>query len=138
MDEINKLLASKLANIEHRIDKLTCMLKTLLSKNIHFIREITVNWVENPSIKLGGIIDCGALLTVSGLKWVEAYIHRNGLRWEDLNRGSSKERFRFGDGGPMATKMTVQMPFKITDLLGKEITIKIKVYVVDAKVPLLI
>ena len=52
--------------------------------------------------------------------------------------GKSKERFRFGDGGPMATKMTVRVPLKITDLLGKERTIKIKVYVVYAKVPLLI
>ena len=38
----------------------------------------------------------------------------------------------------MATKMTVQVPFKITDMFGKDKTIKIKVFVVDAKVPLLI
>ena len=52
--------------------------------------------------------------------------------------GKSRERFRFGDGGPMATKMTVQVPFKIKDMLGEDKTINFKVYVVDAKVPLLI
>ena len=137
-NEINKVLTSKLAIIQQRIDKLTYMLKTLLTKNIHFIREISVNWVENPNRKLGGIIDCGAILTVSGLQWVEAYINRNGLNWEDLDRGSSKERFCFGDGGPMNTKITVHLPFKITDQLGKNTIIKIKVYMVDALVPLLI
>ena len=117
---------------------MTDMLKTLLTKNIHFIKEITVNWVENPNRKLGGIIDCGAILTLSGFQWVDSYIKRNGLKWEDLDRNSSKERFRFGDGAPMNTRTTVILPFKITDQHGKNTIIKIKVYVVDALVPLLI
>ena len=65
--EITNMLTAKLAIIEKRVDKLTDMFKTLLTKNIHFIKEITVNWVENPNRKLGGIIDCGAILTVSGI-----------------------------------------------------------------------
>ena len=60
------------------------------------------------------------------------------MRWDDLDKNSSKERFRFGDGAPMNTRTTVVLPFKITDQQGTNTIIKIKVYVVDASVPLLI
>ena len=137
-NEITNNLTAKLAILEKRIDKLIDMFKALLIKNTHFIKEITVNWVENPNRKLGGIIDCGAILTVSGTGWVDSYIKRNGLRWDALTMTSSKERFRFGDGAPMNTKTTVVLPLKITDQEGKNTIIKLKVYVVQASVPLLI
>ena len=73
---------------------LTNLIKTLISKNINFIKPVEVNWIENPRKKLEGILDYGAILTVSGLSWMEAYINRNKLTWEDLDLGKSKERFR--------------------------------------------
>ena len=137
-NEITNNLTAKLAILEKRIDKLIDMFKALLIKNTHFIKEITINWVENPNRKLSGIIDCGAILTVSGTGWVDSYIKRNGLKWDTLTTTSSKERFRFGDGAPMNTKTTVVLPLKITDREGKNTIIKLKVYVVQASVPLLI
>ena len=80
LDEIHNILNSKLVKIELRIDRLAKMMKTLLSKNINFINEIEVHWIENPGIKLGGILDYVAILTVSGLIWMEAYINRNNLQ----------------------------------------------------------
>ena len=137
-DEINTILIPRLSKIETRLERLTELMKKFISKRINFIKAVKINWIENPKKKLGGILDYGAILTVSGADWTEAYIKRNNLNWEDLDPGKSTERFRFGDGGPMSTKMTVRVPFIVTDAYGNDRMIKIKVYVVNAKVPLLV
>ena len=144
-DDVATKLGPKLGKMEDDIRKNTATLSAIkeavdkiCANQIHYIEPLDIYWVDNPGAKMGGIMDVGAVLTASGLEWMEVYVKKNGLDWNNLRVGKSGQRFRFGDGSSMPTEMTVVIPVSLTDVNGEMKEMELKVWVVKANIPLLI
>ena len=111
-DDVATKLEPKLKKMEDDIKKIKEAVDKISANQTHFIRPLATYWVDNPEAKMGGTMDVGAVLTASGLKWMIAYIKKNGLDWNQLKVGKSGQRFRFGDGHTMPTEMTVVIPVR--------------------------
>ena len=88
-DDVATKLEPKLKKMEDDIKKIKEAVDKISANQTHFIRPLDTYWVDNPKAKMGGTMDVGAVLTASGLKWMKAYVKKNGLDWNNLRIGKS-------------------------------------------------
>ena len=83
------------------------------------------------------ILDLGAPVSVSGKKWMEEYLKKHGLKLQELNTVRCYQKMTFGPSKQYISRLKVELPVSVQDLHGKEDTLKVQTYVVEADVPFL-
>ena len=112
-------------------------------------KELNVNWCEES--KENGeaqvsvteksnqvmILDLGAPVSVAGNKWIEQYLKDHGLELKKLNTVECYQKLTFGPSKQYISNLKIELPVLVRDLHGKEDTLKVPTYVVEADVPFL-
>merc|ERR1712121_161662 len=112
-------------------------------------KELNVNWCkehkENEEAQEKGseqnnqimILDLGAPVSVSGRKWMEEYLERHGMTLQDLNQVRCYQKMTFGPSRQYISRLKVELPVTVRDMDGKEETLKVQTYIVEADLPFL-
>ena len=70
---------------------------------------------------------------------MESYLKKEGMKWSDVKMGLSEEKFRFGPGKEIYPKLKkCELLFNISDVEGKKLMFTLKVFIIEAQVPLLL
>merc|ERR1712240_1007388 len=113
------------------------------------VKELNVNWCkehkENEEIQEKGseqdnqimILYLGAPVSVSGRKWMEEYLERHGMTLQELNQVRCYQKMTFGPRRQYISRLKVELPVLVQDVNGKEDTLKVHTYIVEADVPFL-
>ena len=112
-------------------------------------KELNINWCreykENEGVQVKGseqsnqimILDLGAPVSVSGKKWMEEYLEKHGMKLQELNKVRCYQKMTFGPSKQYISRLKIELPVSVQDLHGKEDTLKVPTYVVEADVPFL-
>merc|ERR1712240_448149 len=112
-------------------------------------KELNVNWCkehkENEEAQEKGseqnnqimILDLGAPVSVSGRKWMKEYLERHGMTLQNLNQVRCYQKMTFGPSRQYISRLKVELPVTVQNVNGKEETLKIQTYIVEADVPFL-
>ena len=112
-------------------------------------KELNVNWCkeykENERVQVKGseqsnqimILDLGAPVSVSGKKWMEEYLEKHGMELQELNKVRCYQKMTFGPSRQYISRLKVELPVTVQDVNGKEDTLKVHTYIVEADVPFL-
>ena len=87
---------------------------------------------------LGGSVDSGAPKNVSSRHYVEEYMIEYGISEDDVVRTKTNKRFTFGPSKVFESEEVIELPMFLENENGEEVLEKAEVYVVDARIPLLI
>merc|ERR1711873_262862 len=113
------------------------------------VKELNVNWCkehkENEEAQEKGseqnnqimILDLGDPVSVSGRKWMEEYLERHGMTLQDLNQVRCYQKMTFGLSRQYISRLKVDLQVTVRDVNGKEDTLKVQTYIVEADVPFL-
>merc|ERR1712240_6159 len=112
-------------------------------------KEFNVNWCkeykENEGVQEKGseqsnqimILDLGAPVSVSGKIWMEEYLEKHGMTLQELNQVRCYQRMTFGPSRQYISRLKVELPVPVQDVNGKEDTLKVHTYIVEADVSFL-
>merc|ERR1712243_111404 len=113
------------------------------------VKELNVNWCredkENEGVQVKGskqsnqimILDLGAPVSVSGKKWMEEYLEKHGMKLQELNTVRCYQKMTFGPSRQYISRLKVELPVTVQDVNGKEDTLKVQTYILEADVPFL-
>merc|ERR1712240_32820 len=83
------------------------------------------------------ILDLGAPVSVSGKIWMEEYLEKHGMELQELNKVRCYQKMTFGPSRQYISRLKVELPVPVQDVNGKEDTLKVHTYIVEADVPFL-
>ena len=83
------------------------------------------------------IVDLGAPCSLVGKRWLETYVAGHGIEVADLKMERCLKKFRFGPGKIYVSEAVRVIPVVMKMADETEVTLEIKVYEVDASVPML-
>jgi len=115
--------------------------ETAKGLNVNWCRECKEN--EEAEVKVSErsnqvmILDLGAPVSVSGKKGMEEYLENHRLKLQELNTVKCYLKLTFGPRKQYISRLKVELPVSVQDLHGKEDTLKVQTYVVEADVPFL-
>merc|ERR1712240_763596 len=83
------------------------------------------------------ILDLGALVSVSGRKWIEEYLKRHGMTLQDLIQVRCYQKLTFGPSRQYISRLKVELPVKVRDMENKEEILKVPACIVEVDLPFL-
>merc|ERR1712240_692747 len=72
-----------------------------------------------------------------GNKWIEQYLKDHRLELQELNTVKCYQKLTFGPSKQYISNLKIELPVLVQDLHGKEDTLKVPTFVVEADVPFL-
>merc|ERR1711955_49816 len=83
------------------------------------------------------ILDLGASVSVAGNEWIKRYLEDHGLELKNLKTVGCHQKLTFGPSKQYTSDLMVELSVLVRGLDGKEDTLKVLTYLVDADVPFL-
>merc|ERR1711955_178812 len=68
---------------------------------------------------------------------MEEYLKKHGLKLQELNTVRCYQKMTFGPSRQYISRLKVELPVTVQDVNGKEDTLKVQTYIVEADVPFL-